>query len=181
MFDIGWTELLILAVVAILIVGPKDLPRMLYTLGQTFGKVRRQADEFRRQFNESMREAGMDDVRNDMKKMSELNPAHQIKDEIESTFSDKPKPASTEKSASDPAAKPSESAAPPSEGDILAQSDALTPAEPARSDTAGEPAPASGHQGPERGTEGSSAPVRSQSANGSAGTERPAPAKDAVN
>ncbi len=181
MFDIGWTELLILAVVAILIVGPKDLPRMLYTLGQTFGKVRRQADEFRRQFNESMREAGMDDVRNDMKKMSQLNPAHQIKDEIESTFSDKPKPASTEKPAHDPAAKPSESAAPPSEGDILAQSDAQTPTEPSQGAAAGEPAPASEHHGPEPETKSSRTTVHSQNANGSAETERPAPAKDAVN
>ena len=128
-----------------------------------------------------MREAGMDEVRNDMKKMSQLNPAHQIKDEIESTFSDKPKPASTEKPVSEPAAKPSESAAPPSEGDILGQSDAPTPAEPARGDTADEPVPASEHQRTERETEGGQTPVRSRSANGSAGTERPAPAKDAVN
>jgi sec-independent protein translocase protein TatB len=91
MFDIGWTELLVLAVVAILIVGPKDLPRMLYAIGQTVGKMRRQADDFRRQFNESMREAGMDEVRNDMKKMSDLNPANQIRNEIESTFTDTPK------------------------------------------------------------------------------------------
>jgi len=127
MFDIGWTELLVLAVVAILIVGPKDLPRMLYSLGQTVNKLRRQADEFRRQFNESMREAGMDDVRNDMKKMSDLNPTRQIKDEIESTFRDQPTQSSEAASGSDTGKDASDKAAPasethPAEGDILAES-----------------------------------------------------------
>lgn len=117
MFDIGWTELLVLAVIAILIVGPKDLPRMLYSIGQAAGKMRRQADEFRRQFNESMREAGMDEVRNDMKKMSDLNPANQIRNEIESTFTDSPKPGSGQKPAGSEA-----SPAPPGEGDLLEQS-----------------------------------------------------------
>lgn len=116
MFDIGWTELLVLAVVAILIVGPKDLPRMLYAIGQAAGKMRRQADEFRRQFNESMREAGMDEVRNDMKKMSDLNPANQIRNEIESTFTDSPKTGSGQKPAGSEA-----SPAPPGEGDLLEQ------------------------------------------------------------
>lgn len=127
MFDIGWTELLVLAVVAILIVGPKDLPRMLYSLGQTVNKLRRQADEFRRQFNESMREAGMDDVRNDMKKMSDLNPTRQIKDEIEGTFRDQPTRSSEAASGSDTGKDASDTAAPasethPAEGDILAES-----------------------------------------------------------
>jgi len=105
MFDIGWTELLVLAVVAILIVGPKDLPRMLYAIGQAVGKMRRQADDFRRQFNESMREAGMDEVRNDMKKMSDLNPANQIRNEIESTFTDSSKPGQANKPAGSEASK----------------------------------------------------------------------------
>ncbi len=174
MFDIGWTELLVLAVVAILIVGPKDLPRMLYTLGQTFGKLRRQADDFRRQFNESMREAGMDEVRNDMKKMSQLNPAHQIKDEIESTFRDEPKPASSKSTASQPGTQEGASA-PPSEGDLLPE-----PAKPESSDTshhapAGKTSAASEDESP-----GESSPVRSN-ANGAAANERTATAKDAVN
>jgi sec-independent protein translocase protein TatB len=38
MFDIGWTELLVIACIAIIVVGPKDLPRMLRTLGQTIGQ-----------------------------------------------------------------------------------------------------------------------------------------------
>ncbi len=178
MFDIGWTELLILAIVAILIVGPKDLPRMLYSLGQTLGKLRRSADDFRRQFNESMREAGMDEVRNDMKKMSQLNPAHQIKDEIESTFSDKPKPAGTDQPASQ-SAKPAGAAAPSSQGTIPPQPQAPALPESERAGISGEAAATAEHQRPE--PDAGHAPMRGSAANGSAGAEHPAPAKDAVN
>jgi len=133
MFDIGWTELLVLAVVAILIVGPKDLPRMLYAIGQAVGKMRRQADDFRRQFNESMREAGMDEVRNDMKKMSDLNPANQIRNEIESTFTDSPKPSHANKPAGSEASKSVASetdAGPPAESGAVEPSSAA-PGRPA--------------------------------------------------
>jgi sec-independent protein translocase protein TatB len=129
MFDIGWTELLILAVIAILIVGPKDLPRMLYSLGQALGTVRRQADEFRRQFNASMREAGMDEVRNDMKKMSDLNPANQIRNEIESTFSDNPKPDSNGKTTSSAQATEASTTV-PAEGDLDPDARSEPPAAP---------------------------------------------------
>jgi len=57
MFDIGWSELLVIAVVAIVVVGPKELPRMLRTFGRTLGTVRRTANDFRRQFDEALREA----------------------------------------------------------------------------------------------------------------------------
>jgi len=174
MFDIGWTELLVLAIVAILIVGPKDLPRMLYSLGQTLGKLRRQADDFRRQFNESMREAGMDDVRNDMQKMSDLNPARQIKNEIESTFRDEPKPASGKPTASQPGTQESASA-PPSEGDLLPEPGKTEIADASHDARAAETPAAS-----EGGSRGEPNPVRS-TANGAADSERTATAKDAVN
>jgi len=175
MFDIGWTELLVLAIVAILIVGPKDLPRMLYALGQTFGKLRRQADEFRRQFNDSMREAGMEDVRNDMRKMSDLNPANQIKDEIESTFRDEPKPASGEvkDKTEEPVAQRSD--APPSEGDIVAQTDDRPAA-----DTASHPEPDNAPEPPGEDPVIQRSAGHKTAANG-ADTERTATAKDAVN
>jgi len=169
MFDIGWTELLVLAVIAILIVGPKDLPRMLYSLGQNLGKLRRTADDFRRQFNESMREAGMDDVRNDMKKMSDLNPANQVKNEIEKTFRDDPeRPSSTEKSSDDttsetPSSEPS-AAAPPSEGDLLGEPDT-----PQRTGGADDDAPAQ-----DEPSRTDPKPAASRNANGAA------EAKDAV-
>ena len=63
MFDIGWSELLVIAVVAIVVVGPKDLPRLMRSFGYYAGKLRRAASDFQRQFEEAMREAELDEVR----------------------------------------------------------------------------------------------------------------------
>ena len=56
MFDIGWSELLVIIVVAIVVVGPKDLPRLMGTFGHYAGKLRRAAADFQRQFDEAMRD-----------------------------------------------------------------------------------------------------------------------------
>ena len=66
MFDISWSELFILAVVTLILVGPKDLPRFLNTLGRYAGSVRRQASEFRAQFDEAMREAELTSLRKEV-------------------------------------------------------------------------------------------------------------------
>ncbi|WP_027579080.1 Sec-independent protein translocase protein TatB [Bradyrhizobium sp. Ai1a-2] len=70
MFDIGWSELVVIAVVALIAIGPKELPGVLRMVGQWMGKARRMAAEFQGQFQEAMREAemaelkkGFDDVR----------------------------------------------------------------------------------------------------------------------
>ncbi|MCF3933051.1 Sec-independent protein translocase protein TatB [Acuticoccus sp. M5D2P5] len=70
MFDIAWTELLVVAVIAIIVVGPKELPGMLRAFGKTFGQVRRTAREFQNTFNDALREAerqaNLDEVKKDM-------------------------------------------------------------------------------------------------------------------
>jgi sec-independent protein translocase protein TatB len=66
MFDIGWSELLVIAIVAIIVIGPKDLPRLMRTFGQYAGKIRRAASEFTRQFEDAMHEAELDEVRQAM-------------------------------------------------------------------------------------------------------------------
>jgi sec-independent protein translocase protein TatB len=63
MFDIGWSELALIAVVALVAIGPKELPGVLRTAGQWVGKVRRMASEFQGQFQEAMREAEMTDLK----------------------------------------------------------------------------------------------------------------------
>ncbi len=63
MFDIGWSELVVIAVVALIAIGPKELPGVLRTIGQWMGKARRMAAEFQGQFNEAMREAEMADLK----------------------------------------------------------------------------------------------------------------------
>ena len=63
MFDIGWSELLVIAVVAIIVVGPKDLPKLMRGFGHYAGKLRRAASDFQRQFEEAMRESEIEEVR----------------------------------------------------------------------------------------------------------------------
>lgn len=63
MFDIGWSELLVIAVVAIVVVGPKDLPKLMRGFGHYAGKLRRAASDFQRQFEEAMRESEIDEMR----------------------------------------------------------------------------------------------------------------------
>lgn len=69
MFEISWSELLILAVVTLVFVGPKELPVFLRTLGRYAGSVKRQAAEFRAQFDAAMREAELDTMRKEMEAM----------------------------------------------------------------------------------------------------------------
>src|ERR1044072_5474799 len=63
MFDISWGKLVIIGVVALLVIGPKELPAVLRQLGQWMTKIRRMAAEFKGQFNEAMREAEMADLK----------------------------------------------------------------------------------------------------------------------
>jgi sec-independent protein translocase protein TatB len=70
MFDIGSSELLMIAVVAIVVIGPKDLPRALYKVGQVVGKARSMSRHFRSGFDVMMREVEMDELE---KKWAEQN------------------------------------------------------------------------------------------------------------
>jgi sec-independent protein translocase protein TatB len=63
MFDIGWGELLLIGIVALVAIGPKELPTVLRSLGQWMGKIKRMAGEFQGQFQEALREAEMADLK----------------------------------------------------------------------------------------------------------------------
>src|SRR5438067_5870355 len=63
MFDITSSKLLILGIVALLVIGPKDLPALLRTIGKYMGIIKRQAAEFRAQFDEAMRESELADLK----------------------------------------------------------------------------------------------------------------------
>ena len=63
MFDIGWSELLVIVVVAIVVVGPKELPKLMRTFGHYAGKLRRAASDFQRQFDEAMRDTEVAEVK----------------------------------------------------------------------------------------------------------------------
>jgi sec-independent protein translocase protein TatB len=83
MFEIAWSELLLVLIVAIVVVGPKELPGMLRTFGRMLGKLRRSADDFRRQFDESMREAGGEDLHRELNELRRNNPLNEIRNTIE--------------------------------------------------------------------------------------------------
>jgi sec-independent protein translocase protein TatB len=63
MFDITSSKLLILAIIALLVVGPKDLPLLLRTVGKYLGVIRRHANEFRAQLDEVIREAELHELK----------------------------------------------------------------------------------------------------------------------
>ncbi|SMH48993.1 Sec-independent protein translocase protein TatB [Mesorhizobium australicum] len=79
MLDVGWTEMLVIAIVMIVVVGPKDLPRMLRSFGRTTAKMRSMANDFRKQFDEALKEAELDDVKSSIDQLKGLNPASDIK------------------------------------------------------------------------------------------------------
>ncbi|AIC27029.1 Sec-independent protein translocase protein TatB [Rhizobium etli bv. phaseoli str. IE4803] len=80
MFDIGWTELLVIAVVLIVVVGPKDLPPMLRAFGKMTQRARKVAGDFRAQFDEALREAELDDVRQTIGDAQKLNPVNSLRE-----------------------------------------------------------------------------------------------------
>jgi sec-independent protein translocase protein TatB len=71
MFDIGGGELLVIAVVALIAIGPKELPGVLRMVGQWMGKARKMAAEFQGQFQEAMREAEMADLKKSFDEVKE--------------------------------------------------------------------------------------------------------------
>jgi sec-independent protein translocase protein TatB len=90
MFDVGWSEIMVIATVAIVVVGPKELPRMLRTFGKTMGQVRRTANDFKRQFNDALREAereaGLDDTKKELAAMSRLDPLRNAKKDFDAAM-----------------------------------------------------------------------------------------------
>ncbi|WP_420393983.1 Sec-independent protein translocase protein TatB [Acuticoccus sp.] len=89
MFDIAWTEILVVAVIAILVVGPKELPGMLRAFGKTFGQVRRTAREFQSTFNDALREAErqakLDDVKRDLDEVRSIDPTRSLRKGLDET------------------------------------------------------------------------------------------------
>jgi sec-independent protein translocase protein TatB len=67
MFDLGWTELLLIGIVALIVVGPKDLPVMFRTLGKFTGRLRAMARDFTRAMEDAADEAGVKDIAKDLR------------------------------------------------------------------------------------------------------------------
>ncbi len=79
MFDIGYQELLIIGVVAIIVVGPKDLPGLLRSVGKTVAKARSMAGEFKSHFDEIADQEEFKEIRKSIDSVKDLSPSNQIK------------------------------------------------------------------------------------------------------
>jgi sec-independent protein translocase protein TatB len=108
MFDIGWSELVLIGAVALVVIGPKELPGMLRTVGGAVTKIRRMAAEFQGQISEAMREAEMADVKKTVDGLNDsvssgtsFNPIQTIRDEIRNAV-EGTNPASTTTTAAEP-------------------------------------------------------------------------------
>ena len=97
MFDIGWSELLLIAVVALVVIGPKELPGALRTLGQWMTKIRRMASEFQNQFQDAIREAELAELKKEVDEMAakassytQFDPLEDVRKDIEKAAGDLP-------------------------------------------------------------------------------------------
>ena len=92
MFDISWTEFLLIGVVALIVIGPKELPTVMRTVGQYTRKIRRMASEFQGQFQEAMREAEMADLKKQVDDMAHdiksYDPLKDVRSEVEAAGKD---------------------------------------------------------------------------------------------
>jgi sec-independent protein translocase protein TatB len=86
MFDIGWSELLLVLIVALVVVGPKDLPRLMRTVGRWVGRARSMADQFRSSFDEMARETELDELRQEIQALRTNNPLSRTAREIENSI-----------------------------------------------------------------------------------------------
>src|SRR5690242_16724512 len=136
MFDIGWSELVVIGVVALIAIGPKELPGVLRTVGQYMGKIRRMAAEFQGQFQEAMREAEMADLKKSVDEMTDaakgitdFDPIGDVRKEVESFTSDPLGTSSTEAAGASPDAAATDASAPVSPDAVAVPSDTAVAAE----------------------------------------------------
>src|SRR5215472_11574471 len=119
MFDFSWSELLVIGIVALVFIGPKELPGVLRMLGQWMSKVRRMASEFQNQFHEAMREAELADLKKEVDEMAtkaqsyaHFDPIDDIRKDIEKAASP---PADLDTLTDTAALNPAHAATPPAE------------------------------------------------------------------
>jgi sec-independent protein translocase protein TatB len=174
MFDFSWSELLLIGVVALIFIGPKELPGVLRTLGQWMSKIRRMAGDFQNQFHDAMREAELADLKKEVDDMaaqaanySNFDPLADVRKEVESAQRDIESAAADRPAADSPAAsEPAGAAAPapptgsaPVESASHPDTPAAEPAGPSRESppvaAAGEPAKEPVHEPVKHGAAGS--------------------------
>ena len=107
MFEIGWTEILFVAIIAIFVLRPKDYPDALRAIGNFLTKARQMAGEFQSQFNEAMRDANLDDVRktiDEIRDLKNMGPMQQVREHLTSFADDANQAKKSIESATTPSA-----------------------------------------------------------------------------
>src|ERR1700748_1119263 len=102
MLDLSWSHIVILLIVALVVVGPKDLPRLMRIVGQWTGKARAMANEFRKSFDDMARQAELDELRKEIDNLRNERPLAGLHDDLnKSIIPDdlKSQPASTVRQA----------------------------------------------------------------------------------
>ena len=118
MLDIGWSELAVIAVIALLVIGPKDLPRALYTVGKWMRAARKVTRDFQKHVDDMMREAELDEVRKGLNQVQNLNVRKKIQEAVDPTGElkrafDEPVTGSARSAAAKPSAVADGSSEPP--------------------------------------------------------------------
>lgn len=165
MFDIGWPELMVIAVIALVVIGPKDLPKAVYGVGKWVRKARMVAREFQTHVDDMMREAELDEIRQQALKARDLNLTRVVEQAVDpdgklrSAFDDpappadtattaqpvpavtaQPVPAVEPPAANGPATAPGEAPVVANDGPVDARARVADPATPPQTSAASEPA-----------------------------------------
>ena len=83
MFDFSWSHILLVLIVALVVVGPKDLPRMMRMVGRWMGKARAMANQFRKSFDEMARQSELDELRAEIEALRNERPLADLQQHIE--------------------------------------------------------------------------------------------------
>ena len=87
MFDLfSWSHILILLTVALVVVGPKDLPRLMNMVGRWAGKARNMANEFKKSFDDMARQSELDELRQEVERLKQHDPIADLSNDIERTL-----------------------------------------------------------------------------------------------
>jgi sec-independent protein translocase protein TatB len=119
MFDLfSWSHIVILLVVALVVVGPKDLPRLMNMMGRWAGKARAMANEFRKSFDEMARQAELDELRKEIDDLKKNNPISGITEAMNEVQSQIESPAVVPEAAAEAAEAPVEGTSEPRAGEF---------------------------------------------------------------
>jgi sec-independent protein translocase protein TatB len=154
MFDFSWSELLLIGIVALVFIGPKELPGVLRTLGQWMAKVRRMATEFQNQFQDAMREAELADLKKEVDSMAAQASAYDPTAELRKDM------ANAEREIETALAVPSSDPPPPQPPTVESAAPPAVSSEPHPPVTQAAPEIAADPPGAEAGTEGAKEPIK---------------------